>query len=192
MRLDDLDQLVDSRVAGEQRLTQQQLRHDAADGPDVYRRAVVRRPKDQLRRPVVPAPLAEGRQDSAYSTTMAESSPVAFVALSSACLKLRGRKTQLALQRWLRARDELRQGYVFQDLRFAIRLDKPAAVPGVPGDTLVSGLGGLGRRPARGRRVRPGSPEPDASLGAVGRHWQRGCRRVVFGGGGGGAWSRCS
>jgi len=55
--LDDLDQLVDAGLAREQGLPEEQLRHDAADGPHVDGRRVVRRPEDELRRPVIPAAI---------------------------------------------------------------------------------------------------------------------------------------
>lgn len=36
--LDDLDQLVDTRLTGEQRLTEHKLSHDTASGPDICER----------------------------------------------------------------------------------------------------------------------------------------------------------
>jgi hypothetical protein len=36
--LDNLDQLVNARLTGEQRLTEHELSHDTASGPDIYRR----------------------------------------------------------------------------------------------------------------------------------------------------------
>jgi len=53
--LDDLHKLVHARVAGEQRLPEQQLRADAPLAPNVNRRRVVRAPENKLRRAVVPA-----------------------------------------------------------------------------------------------------------------------------------------
>jgi len=36
--LDDLDQLVNTRLTGEQRLTEHKLSHDTASGPDIYKK----------------------------------------------------------------------------------------------------------------------------------------------------------
>ncbi len=74
--LDDLHQLVDAGFAREQGLPQEQLRHDAADGPDVDGRRVVRRPKDELRRPVVPAAVLQvDRQDARKAAPAVKSTP---------------------------------------------------------------------------------------------------------------------
>lgn len=35
--LDDLDQLINARLAGEQRLTQHELRHDTSSGPYIWK-----------------------------------------------------------------------------------------------------------------------------------------------------------
>jgi hypothetical protein len=53
--LDDLDELVDASVAGEEGVTKKQLREHATRGPHVDRGRVVRRAEDELRRAVVPA-----------------------------------------------------------------------------------------------------------------------------------------
>mmetsp|Transcript_11405 Transcript_11405/g.26005 ORF Transcript_11405/g.26005 Transcript_11405/m.26005 type:complete len:269 (+) Transcript_11405:215-1021(+) len=53
--LDDLDELVDARVAGEEGLAEQELGADAPLAPDVDARGVVGAAEDELGRPVVPA-----------------------------------------------------------------------------------------------------------------------------------------
>ena len=52
--LDDFDQLIDARFAGEQRLSQQELSQNAPGGPDIDARTIIGGSKDELRRSVVP------------------------------------------------------------------------------------------------------------------------------------------
>jgi hypothetical protein len=50
---DNLDELVDAALSGEERLSEEELRADAARGPHVDPRRVIRRAEDELRGTVV-------------------------------------------------------------------------------------------------------------------------------------------
>mmetsp|Transcript_23299 Transcript_23299/g.48727 ORF Transcript_23299/g.48727 Transcript_23299/m.48727 type:complete len:208 (+) Transcript_23299:663-1286(+) len=52
--LDDFDELVYARVTGEEGLAKEKLGTDAALRPNINRRRIIRTPKDQLGRPIIP------------------------------------------------------------------------------------------------------------------------------------------